>query len=181
MSKRVVDTSKFLSFVLRHRPDAIGLVLDSEGWVGIDALIVAAHAGGKRVDRALIEEVVATNDKQRFAISADGLRIRAVQGHSSAQVDIRYAAIVPPAFLYHGTASRFLQSIGKQGLIAGARHHVHLSDDEKTAVQVGARHGMPVVLKVLAAKMHAQGFVFYRADNGVWLTAQVPISFIERT
>lgn len=180
MSRRIVDTSKFLSFVLRHRPDAIGLVLDSEGWAGIDALIVAAHADGKRIDYALIEEVVATNDKQRFAISEDGLRIRAVQGHSSAQVDIQYVAIVPPEFLYHGTASRFLVSINRQGLIAGARHHVHLSQDEKTAIAVGARHGMPVVLKVQAARMHAQGFAFYRADNGVWLTEHVPISFTAR-
>ena len=180
MNKRIIDTSKFLSFVLRHRPDAIGLVLDSEGWADIDALIAAAQKDGKRIDRALIDEVVATNDKKRFALSDDGRRIRAVQGHSSAQVAIQYAAIVPPEFLYHGTASRFLQSIGKQGLIAGARHHVHLSDDEKTAVQVGARHGMPVVLKVQAAKMHAQGYAFYQADNGVWLTAAVPISFIER-
>lgn len=180
MNKRITDTSKFLSFVLRHRPDAIGLLLDSEGWADIDALIAAAQKDGKRIDRALIEEVVATNDKQRFAISEDGLRIRAVQGHSSAQVDIQYAAIVPPEFLYHGTASRFLVSINKQGLIAGARHHVHLSHDEKTAVQVGARHGMPVVLKVQAAKMHAQGYAFYQADNGVWLTSKVPISFIER-
>jgi putative RNA 2'-phosphotransferase len=180
MSKRLVDTSKFLSFVLRHRPEAIGLVLDSEGWADLDALIAAAQTDGKRLDRALIGEVVATNDKQRFALSPDGARIRAVQGHSSAQVDIAYAAIVPPALLYHGTASRFLAAIGKKGLIAGSRHHVHLSADEKTAMQVGARHGMPVVLTVQAARMHAQGFTFYQADNGVWLTEHVPISFVQR-
>ena len=180
MSKRIVDTSKFLSFVLRHQPDAIGLVLDSEGWADIDALIAAAHTDGKRIDRALIDEVVATNDKQRFAVSDDGLRIRAVQGHSSAQVAIQYAEKVPPEFLYHGTASRFLMSIGQKGLIAGARHHVHLSQDETTAVQVGARHGMPVVLTVRAARMHAQGFKFYQADNGVWLTEHVPIAFTQR-
>jgi putative RNA 2'-phosphotransferase len=180
MSKRIVDTSKFLSFVLRHQPDAIGLRLDSEGWVAIDALIAAANADGKRVDRALIDEVVVTNDKQRFAISDDGLRIRAVQGHSSAQVDIQYAEKTPPEFLYHGTASRFLLSINKKGLIAGARHHVHLSQDATTAVQVGARHGMPVVLTVQAARMHAAGFRFYQADNGVWLTEHVPISFTQR-
>jgi putative RNA 2'-phosphotransferase len=180
MSKRIVETSKFLSFVLRHQPDAIGLVLDSEGWADIDALIAAAQKDGKRIDRALIEEVVATNDKKRFALSDDGLRIRAVQGHSSAQVEIRYVAVAPPALLYHGTASRFLVSIGQQGLIAGARHHVHLSQDEHTAMQVGARHGMPVVLKVHAGRMHAQGFKFYQADNGVWLTEHVPISFTER-
>ena len=180
MSKRIVDTSKFLSFVLRHQPDAIGLTLDSEGWADIDALLAAAHTDGKRIDRALIDEVVATNDKQRFAISDDGLRIRAVQGHSSAQVAIQYAEKVPPEFLYHGTASRFLMSIGQKGLIAGARHHVHLSQDEATAVQVGARHGMPVVLTVQAARMHAHGFKFYQADNGVWLTEHVPIAFTQR-
>jgi len=180
MNRRVVDTSKFLSFVLRHQPDAIGLALDSEGWADIAALVAAAQADGRRIDRALIDEVVATNDKKRFALSADGLRIRAVQGHSSAQVDIRYAAIAPPDFLYHGTASRFLASINQKGLIAGARHHVHLSQDETTAMQVGARHGMPVVLKVQAGRMHAQGYAFHQADNGVWLTEHVPISFTER-
>jgi putative RNA 2'-phosphotransferase len=180
MNKRIVDTSKFLSFVLRHQPDAIGLTLDSEGWVDIGALIAAAQKDGRRIDRALVDDVVATNDKQRFAISPDGLRIRAVQGHSSAQVAIAYPEKVPPEFLYHGTASRFLVSIGKKGLIAGARHHVHLSQDARTAMQVGARHGMPVVLTVQAARMHAAGFKFYQADNGVWLTEHVPISFTQR-
>ena len=180
MSNRLVETSKFLSFVLRHQPDAIGLVLDSEGWAAIDALIAAAARDGKRLDHALIMEVAATSDKKRFAVSDDGQRIRAVQGHSSTQVAIQYTPVVPPARLYHGTASRFLASIDRQGLIAGSRHHVHLSQDEATAVQVGARHGAPVVLTIRAADMHAQGHAFYQADNGVWLTVHVPLTYIER-
>ena len=125
MSDRIVETSKFLSYVLRHRPDAIGIELDSEGWSDIDALVAAAVRDNRRLDRALIEQVVASNDKKRFAISNDGLRIRAVQGHSTATVRIAHRAVAPPPMLYHGTASRFVAAILRQGLRPGARHHVH--------------------------------------------------------
>jgi putative RNA 2'-phosphotransferase len=174
MSKQLTETSKFLSYVLRHQPDAIGITLDLEGWVDIAALIVAAAKDGKQLDRDLIQTVVTTSDKKRFAISDDGLRIRAVQGHSTESVDIKYVEKVPPEFLYHGTATRFLDSIRKEGLLPGSRQYVHLSQDEQTALAVGQRHGKPVVLKIGALRMHQQGFKFYQAENGVWLVNDVP-------
>lgn len=124
--KTLDDTSKFLSYVLRHQPEAIGLTLDGEGWADIDALIAGAARDGRALDRVLLGAVVENNDKKRFALSADGQRIRAVQGHSHAAVAIAYAPAVPPAVLYHGTASRFLDSIRERGLVPGSRHHVHL-------------------------------------------------------
>ncbi len=173
-SKLLTETSKFLSFVLRHEPQAIGLTLDSEGWADVDALIGAAAQHGRALDWALIEQVVATSEKKRFALSADGACIRAVQGHSTSSVAISFAEKVPPAVLYHGTAQRFLESIRKEGLKPGARQYVHLSEDVNTATAVGQRYGKPVVLTVDAKAMHVQGFKFFQAENGVWLTAGVP-------
>ncbi len=171
--KLLIETSKLLSFVLRHEPQAIGLALDSEGWADVDALIGAAARHGHTLDRALIEHVVATSEKKRFALSTDGACIRAVQGHSTNSVAISFEETVPPAVLYHGTAQRFLESIRKEGLKPGARQYVHLSEDVNTATAVGQRYGKPVVLTVNAKAMHAQGFKFYQAENGVWLTASV--------
>jgi putative RNA 2'-phosphotransferase len=179
MSKQLSETSKFLSFVLRHQPDAIGITLDLEGWTDISALIDAAVNDGKQLDRDLIQTVVTTSEKKRFAISDDGLRIRAVQGHSTENVDINYVEKVPPEILYHGTATRFMASIQKEGLLPGPRQYVHLSQDEKTALSVGQRHGNPVVLRIKALLMHEQGFKFFQAENDVWLTNAIPVLFIE--
>jgi putative RNA 2'-phosphotransferase len=173
-----VEVSKFLSYVLRHQPESIGLVLDNEGWAEIDALIAGAAQAGRQLDRAIIAAVVAGSDKKRFALSADGARIRAVQGHSTESVAIAYAEKVPPDLLYHGTATRFMNSIRAQGLLPGSRHHVHLSADAETAVKVGQRHGKPQVLVVAAGEMHRQGHKFFQAENGVWLTADVPAIFL---
>ncbi|PHM50787.1 RNA 2'-phosphotransferase [Xenorhabdus miraniensis] len=175
-----VDTkiSKFLSYVLRHQPESIGLVLDSEGWVDIGTLIKCAAKHGKRLNYALIEQVVATNDKKRFAISEDQKRIRAVQGHSTKLVDIGYQEKIPPVILYHGTATHFLDSIFKQGLVAGTRHYVHLSADQSTATKVGQRHGKVVILKIEAQLMYEHGFKFHQADNGVWLIKSVPVEYM---
>jgi putative RNA 2'-phosphotransferase len=175
----IAATSKLLSYVLRHRPDSIGLALDAHGWAEIGELLACLAAHNKPVDRALLERVVAENDKQRFAFSEDGSRIRASQGHSI-DVDLQLRAAEPPAVLYHGTASRFLKSILASGLRAGARHHVHLSADRETAIRVGARHGFPAVLVVDAARMHADGIAFYQSDNGVWLTGDVKPSYLRR-
>jgi putative RNA 2'-phosphotransferase len=178
MSHHHTTISKFLSFVLRHQPDAIGITLDVEGWVDITVLIAAAAKDGKTLDLDLIRQVVATSDKKRFSISEDGLRIRAVQGHSAKSVDIQFAGQKPPEFLYHGTTTRFLVSIYKEGLQSVSRQYVHLSQDEQTAQAVGRRHGLPVVLVVNALLMHRLGFKFYMAENGVWLTNGVPVKFI---
>jgi putative RNA 2'-phosphotransferase len=178
MNKLHTETSKFLSFVLRHDPKAIGLVLDREGWALIEALIAGAKTAGRDLNEALLREVVESNDKRRFAISDDGLRIRAVQGHSTEAVSITFAEVVPPQELYHGTAKRFLESILHEGLKPGERQYVHLSEDVTTARAVGARYGEPVVLRVETLRMHAEGFAFHRAENGVWLTGHVPAIFL---
>jgi putative RNA 2'-phosphotransferase len=169
--------SKFLSFVLRHQPDAIGLTLDTQGWAGIDDLIAKGNAAPTRFGRDDLMYIVETSDKKRFSISPDGLRIRAAQGHS-VSVELGLPAREPPPVLYHGTATRFVEAILAEGLKPQSRQQVHLSLDEMTAHRVGQRHGKPVIFTVNAARMHAQGFKFYRADNGVWLTDQVPPEFL---
>lgn len=177
----ITQLSKFLSYVLRHKPESIGVTLDPEGWASVDAIIAGAAKSGRIVVREMVERVVATNDKKRFALSPDGMCIRAVQGHSTTEVAINFEEKVPPELLYHGTATRFLPSIREQGLVPGNRHHVHLSADVQVAVSVGTRHGKPVVLTVDAAAMHAQGHTFHLSENGVWLTAHVPTAFLSES
>ncbi|MEM8560315.1 MAG: RNA 2'-phosphotransferase [Bacteroidota bacterium] len=177
MDRVAKRTSKFLSLVLRHDPDRIGITLGAGGWTGTEALLRAANQHGVALNRALLEHVVATNAKQRFALSDDGARIRANQGHS-VQIDLGLTPVAPPAVLFHGTARKNLASIHAQGLVRRQRHHVHLSADEATARTVGQRHGTPVVLRVEAARMHGDGHVFYRSDNGVWLTEAVPPTYL---
>lgn len=178
MSKHLDSISKFLSYVLRHEPHAIDITLDHEGWVNIDTLISAANQSGQRLTRELIEQVVDQNDKKRFSISEDAHYIRAAQGHSTPTVSIQYMEKQPPEWLYHGTVTRFLDSILQQGLTAQARQHVHLSESSQTALSVGQRYGQPVLLKIQAQRMYQQGFRFFQADNGVWLTAHVPVDFL---
>jgi putative RNA 2'-phosphotransferase len=175
---QVFKISKFLSLILRHEPQKIGLVLDSSGWADVDELIRLCNAQGKNLDRQLLEEVVSTNDKKRFAFSDDGLRIRASQGHSI-EIDLALTPTYPPELLYHGTASRFIDSIRATGLNSGTRQHVHLSTDAATATKVGQRHGKPVILTVLASHMSAAGYLFYLSANGVWLTEKVPVTFLQ--
>ncbi|MFN8443745.1 MAG: RNA 2'-phosphotransferase [Caldilineaceae bacterium] len=177
MNPKLVSTSKFLSLILRHQPETIGLTLDEAGWANVPELIERCNKHGHKLTLALLEEIVGTNEKQRFAFNADKSRIRANQGHSL-DVDLQLTPKVPPAILYHGTATRFLDSIKMQGLIPGSRQHVHLSADVETATKVGQRHGKPVVLEVQAGAMHAAGIVFYQSENGVWLTNHVPASYL---
>jgi putative RNA 2'-phosphotransferase len=176
--KEIVKTSKFLSLVLRHEPERIGLMLDSAGWVDVDALLAACCGNGNPIERTDLEEVVRTSDKKRFALSDDGQKIRANQGHS-VEVELGYTQQTPPARLFHGTASRFIESIRVKGLLKGERHHVHLSLEEATAQNVGQRHGKPVVLVVNAEAMHAAGREFFLSENGVWLTDHVPAEYLE--
>jgi putative RNA 2'-phosphotransferase len=178
MANDLVQLSKFLSLVLRHKPEEIGLTLDPNGWAGVDELIRLANARGRQFTRPLLEEIVAGNDKQRFAFSPDGERIRASQGHS-VEVDLALSPAAPPELLYHGTATRFLASIRTQGLIPGSRQHVHLSQDEATARKVGERHGRPAILTIAAQTMSAAGHLYYLSANNVWLTPHVPVEFIE--
>lgn len=174
MTQSLETTSKFLSYVLRHKPDAIGLSLDPEGWANVHELIAKADIP---LDLAMLQEVVNSSDKKRFAISSDGLSIRANQGHSIA-VDLGLEPVEPPELLYHGTAVRFLDSIREKGLMPQNRQYVHLSAETGTALKVGQRHGKPVVLRIHALRMHRKGHQFLQAQNGVWLTKVVPTEAI---
>jgi putative RNA 2'-phosphotransferase len=169
--------SKFLSYLLRHNPSAIGLVLDEEGWVNTGELVhkIAQQENGFTL--ATLQHIVESNAKQRFRFSDDGKKIRASQGHSIG-IDLNYEEKQPPALLYHGTAEKNLSSILAAGLQKMERHHVHLSADTETALKVGQRHGKPVILLIDAAAMFAAQHVFYQSDNGVWLTEHVPPGFI---
>ena len=175
--KEARQLSRFLSLILRHEPQKIELSLDTAGWVGVDELLGAMQAHGKTVTRSQLDFVVANNDKRRFAFSEDGARIRAQQGHS-VEIEYEYEPIVPPVTLYHGTATRVLDTIRIEGLRRMSRSHVHLSGDYDTAFKVGMRHGKPVVLRVDAATMHAEGFAFFKTPNQVWLVDAVPPKFL---
>lgn len=175
--KRKVRTSKFLSRVLRHAPEEIGLTLEPGGWVLVTDLLAGAANAGVRVTPDELAEIVRTSDKQRFALDDAGTRIRANQGHS-VEVDLQLEAAEPPAELFHGTADRFLAAILRDGLLKMARHHVHLSREVETARKVGSRHGKPVVLVVDAAKMRAEGRDFFVSTNGVWLVDHVPSQYL---
>jgi putative RNA 2'-phosphotransferase len=169
--------SKQLSYVLRHRPDAIGIALDRAGWVAVDELLAALGRHGTVLDRAALDAIVEGSDKRRFALSPDGTRIRAHQGHS-VPVELGHAQGTPPATLYHGTAERFLPSIRERGLVRGQRHHLHLSATAETAARVGARRGRPVILEIDAAAMAADGHRFWITPNQVWLTEAVPPRYL---
>lgn len=177
-TKKLNEISKFLSYVLRHEPQSIGVDLDAEGWARIDSIIAGAVKKNQILNHELIRAVSNSSDKKRFAISDDSQFIRAVQGHSTKSVDLQHTKKQPPEFLYHGTSTRSLDSIQKQGLVKGSRHHVHLSRDIATALDVGQRYGKPTVLKIDALRMHNQGFSFFQAENDVWLTDTVPAEFI---
>lgn len=176
--KERTRTSKFLSLVLRHEPEKVGLQLDPNGWVEVEALVAALRSHGRTVDRDELDEIVAACPKQRFAFSADRLRIRANQGHS-VEIELGYVPQTPPDYLFHGTATRFLDSILSTGLNKAERHHVHLSAERDTAEKVGPRHGKPVILTIRAGAMHAAGHAFFLSENGVWLTDRVPVEFIQ--
>lgn len=170
--------SKFLSLVLRHEPQRIGLTLDAAGWCSVQDLLERLAAAGHPQSREQLQAVVDTSDKKRFALSGDGTRLRANQGHS-VDVDLGLSPAQPPAVLHHGTASRFLPSILAAGLDKRGRHHVHLTTSLDIARSVGRRYGTVVVLDVDAAEMSADGHQFFRSDNGVWLTDAVPPSYLK--
>ena len=179
MKDNTIKISRFLSLVLRHKPETIGVSLDEAGWLDIDTLIEQSSRIGKRFDRDILYHVVETNDKKRFEIDETGTRIRASQGHSI-NVDLGYEPMIPPDVLYHGTATKNLGSIFAKGLLKGQRHHVHLSEETKTALNVGQRYGKPVLLKVDAKQMVDDGIQFFRSTNGVWLTDSIDSKYLEQ-
>ncbi len=172
-----VRTSKCLALLLRHDPGQFGVVLDSEGWADVDAVISGLVGAGFRVDAAVLARIVEEDEKGRYAFSPDGSRIRASQGHSIG-VDLGLRPREPPATLYHGTVGRFLAAIRREGLLPRARHHVHLSATQSAAEEVGRRRGRPVVLEIDAARMHHDGHTFFLSENGVWLVACVSSEYL---
>ena len=175
-----VRVSRFLSLVLRHDPGRIGLELDPHGWVGVDDLLAATAAAGLPITADELREVVATSPKQRFALDPSGRRIRANQGHS-VSVDLGLPPVPPPPVLYHGTSTRSLDRIRREGLLPMGRTHVHLSSDYPTAEAVGRRHGPVAVLTVDSARMHADSHQFHLSVNGVWLCGPVPLRYLSAT
>lgn len=176
--RNTTSISRFLSLVLRHKPETIDIRLDENGWVSIETLLTAMNKHGKSLDRQTLETVVRENDKQRFFIDFETDRIRASQGHS-VKVDLQLEALRPPNVLYHGTPNHFVASILTEGLKPKARHHVHLSADRNTAVKVGERRGSAVILEIDAAAMAEAGHQFYRSANGVWLVDRVPATYLK--
>ena len=174
----LTKTSKFISLILRHKPEVIGITLDEHGWADVGELI-AGVSRTHELTMEMLEEIVAADGKMRYSFNSDKTRIRANQGHS-VDVDVELATCVPPSTLYHGTAEKYVQSIEEQGLIPKTRLYVHLSPDRATAENVGSRHGKAVVYTVDAAKMAADGFEFYLSVNGVWLTERVPAEYLAR-
>lgn len=172
------STSKFISLILRHKPEVIGISLDEHGWADVDELI-AGIARTRPIDMAMLEEIVRTDDKQRYSFSEDKRLIRANQGHSI-PVDVELPEADPPEYLWHGTGEKYVASIDRQGLLPQSRLYVHLSADEATAKTVGSRHGRPFIYRVLSGQMHRDGIIFYRSVNGVWLVKTVPVQYLEK-
>lgn len=177
-TKTATKYSKFLSLVLRHKPDVVGIKLDRNGWADVDELLRRCSAVGRSMTRQDLDYIVETNNKKRFSYSEDGKRIRANQGHS-VDIQLGLESREPPCYLWHGTATRFLDSIFRDGLQKRQRQHVHLSADRETASKVGQRHGKLALLRIPALKMHQDGHEFFLSDNGVWLTCSVPPQYLE--
>ena len=176
--KNKESTSKLIALVLRHKPEEIGITLDEHGWANVNELI-AGIAKTQPFDMSMLEEIVSTDEKQRYSFNEDKTLIRANQGHSI-PVDVELEQKTPPELLYHGTGEKYTASIDVQGLIPKSRLYVHLSPDYDTAVKVGSRHGKPVVYTVAAGEMQKNGYVFYLSVNGVWLTKSVPLQYLKR-
>lgn len=178
--KRMRKTSKFISLILRHRPEVIGISLDEHGWADVEELIRGINqGGGHSLDRDKLEEIVRTDEKQRYSFSPDRTLIRANQGHS-VPVDVELEEKTPPDILWHGTGEKHVSSIDEQGLIPKGRLYVHLSSDIETAKKVGSRHGRPVIYQIDCRQMEEDGFPFYLSVNKVWLTRRVPVSYLTK-
>lgn len=177
-NKDIESTSKYLSLILRHKPETIGITLDEHGWANVDELIEGVSKTHP-INLEILDIIVATDNKQRYSFNDDKTLIRANQGHSI-PVDVDLAVVNPPEVLYHGTGEKFVESIDTQGLLPKSRLYVHLSADTDTAVKVGSRHGKPVIYRVLSGKMCRDGYVFYKSVNGVWLTKSVPVEYLQK-
>ena len=175
--KNIETIGKYLSLILRHKPETIGISLDEHGWGDVEEIIEGISRQYPEMNMALLEEIVETNNKKRYSFNEDKTLIRANQGHSI-PVDVELEVMVPPDILYHGTGEKYVSSINEQGLIRKSRLYVHLSADLETAKKVGVRHGKPAIYVVDCKKMYQDGYVFYESVNGVWLTEAVPVEYI---
>jgi len=171
--------SRFLSYVLRHNPQAADITLDPHGWADVPELIVGMSKVHTPMTMEILEEIVRKDAKGRYAFNEDKTLIRANQGHS-VPVDVEMAAGTPPEVLWHGTATRFAASVETNGLRPGNRLYVHLSGDPETAANVGRRHGRPVVYRIRSGDMARDGYIFFRSANGIWQTKAVPARYLER-
>lgn len=171
----LTKTSKYISLILRHKPETIGISLDEHGWANVKELINGVNKTHK-LDMKMLEEIVETDDKQRYSFNEDKTKIRANQGHSI-DVDVELEEAVPPELLWHGTGHKYVKDIDAEGLLPKSRLYVHLSEDYKTAIEVGKRHGTPAIYCVDALRMHNDGYKFYKSKNGVWLTKHVPAEY----
>ena len=172
------EIGKYISLILRHKPETTGITLDKNGWANVDELIKGVNKTHP-LDIEILKEIVRTDNKQRYSFNEDMTLIRANQGHSI-PVDVELERVSPPQYLYHGTGEKYVSSIDEQGLMPKSRLYVHLSCDVETAIRVGARHGKPVVYRVLAKHMEEAGFVFYKSINNVWLTKEVPTIYLKK-
>ena len=177
--KQIKQISKFLSLVLRHKPQILDLNLDKNGWDVVDVLLERLDRESKTISFEELKKVVEMNDKKRFSFNEDKTKIRANQGHSLGGIDLELKVKSPPEFLYHGTVAKFMKSIKEKGLQKMNRQHVHLSKDRETANNVGSRRGKPIILSIRAKDMEYSGYKFYLSENNVWLTDRVPTEFIE--
>jgi len=170
------DLSKFISLILRHKPEVIGISLDDHGWANVDELLAGIRRT-RPIDTEMLEEIVRTDEKQRYTFNEDHARIRANQGHS---IQVELEEKEPPEYLFHGTGRKYVESIDQTGLIPKSRLYVHLSGDQETAIKVGKRHGEPIVYQVAAGAMARDGHKFWRSANDVWLTKRVPPEYLEK-
>jgi putative RNA 2'-phosphotransferase len=178
MGENKINISKYISLILRHKPEEIGITLDEHGWANVSELIEGISKSHE-FNMDMLEDIVATDNKQRYSFNEDHTLIRANQGHSI-PVDVELEEVIPPEILYHGTGEKYVASIDQQGLIPKSRLYVHLSGDKETAVKVGQRHGNPVIYIVKSGDMNRDGIVFYRSVNGVWLTQAVPAKYLKK-
>ena len=175
----LVKLGRYISLILRHHPEVIGIELDEHGWADVEQLIEGVAKNNQGFSMETLEEIVATNNKNRYSFNADKTKIRANQGHSIS-VDVELEEKEPPEFLWHGTGEKYVDSIDEQGLISKNRLYVHLSNDIETAKNVGKRHGKVVIYKVRTGQMYQDGYRFYRSVNGVWLTKHVPVQYLKK-
>lgn len=174
-----VELGKFISLILRHKPQVIGITLDQNGWADTQELLAGINASGRYIDMEILERIVRENNKKRYSFNEDKSRIRANQGHSIS-VNVEMKEMTPPDALYHGTADRFLDSIREKGILKMNRQYVHLSADAETAKAVGKRHGKPVVLVIDTKKMAEDGYIFWLSDNGVWQSEDIKWEYVKK-